>query len=162
MPSSHTRPAATLALVVLVALGLFASPATAAVAAPAADDGSSDGGAVDVVVDYTPMENSTVAARTDATSGENGGDGGIECHGTVADHSCDKGGDLGAGPATVDYDGTNRADPVNTTGGGGDYVTVGGGGESATVGFDCDLNTSVSPESCTTEANSSQGGAPLP
>lgn len=50
----------------------------------------------------------TVAFEGEVDVGDDGGEGGFTCTGMPTDHDCDKGGDVYAGPATVDYDGFNR------------------------------------------------------
>lgn len=50
----------------------------------------------------------TVGVDGEVDVAGNGGDGGFTCTGMPTDHDCDKGGDVSAGPGTVDYDGYNR------------------------------------------------------
>lgn len=112
----------------------------------------------------TTTENSTL--RLHLTAGVVG-DGGwmlIECEGnTTLTHECDKGGELDAGPASVDYEGYNYANPPGMYGGGGDEVTVSAENRRATGEFDCDLQQSTLPDACTVNGSSSEtGGTSLP
>jgi hypothetical protein len=146
MSALDTRTVAT--LVAVVALGTLAAPVAA------------DGGESDVTVDAAPTGNSTVIVDTGLAADGNGGEENVTCTGSVLDHECDKNGSLTAGPLSVDYTGDNYANVTALRGGGGDAFEVRGANESLLVGFDCDLNTNVSAESCSVTANSSQGSLP--
>jgi hypothetical protein len=82
----------------------------------------------------------TVGADTGVTVGEDGGDGGFVCTGTVTDHDCDKEGDLDAGPASVDYEGFNDDSAEERESAFGDHFVVTVDDEGAVVAFTCELD----------------------
>lgn len=116
-------------------------------------DGRGDGSADD--------GNSSIAVELDVGPENPGGDGGFACTGTPQRHECDKGGDLAAGPLTVDYEGYNYADAPGMNGGGGDEFTVAAENRTATAGFDCDLRRETLADGpCAVDGNSSEGDLP--
>jgi hypothetical protein len=159
MTSSGRTALAALLLAVAV-VGAFAGPV-------AAGHGGS-----------TPENSSTGESHGEIRATENStvelhqalgllGDGGwllVDCEGDFTlHHECDKGGELDAGPASVDYDGYNYGNPPALYGGGGDEVTVTAGNRSAAGEFDCDLRPSELPQACTVNGSSSEtGGTSLP
>lgn len=129
------RTAGVAAVALLVALGVLVGPATAG-----NHSGSDERGADD---------NSSFSVSTYGHVAGAGGEGSMECTGDpLGAHGCDKGGELDAGPLSVDYDGYNYGDPPGRTGGGGDAFTVEGGDQEATVGFDCDLGPTPESSDC--------------
>jgi hypothetical protein len=83
----------------------------------------------------------TVGADTGITVGDNGGDGGFVCTGTVTDHDCDKEGHVDAGPASVEYDGFNDDSLAERESAFGDTFVITADGEGVLVGFECTIGT---------------------
>lgn len=129
------RTAAVAALAVVAALAFGA-----AVGVAAADD-HDDG-------------DSSVTVEGDVDAGPAGGEGEYDCEGDVTfHHACDKEGELEAGALSVDYDGENRAEPSERTGGGGDAFVFGVDDRTAGVGFACDFGPDPPEENpCSTGA----------
>lgn len=159
MSSSGRAVVAALVLAVVV-VGAFVGPAAAGHEGSTPENGT-DGESSGTV---TTTENSTLRLHEAAGGAGNGGWMLVECEGnTNVTHECDKGGELDAGPVSVDYEGYNYANPPGLYGGGGDEVTVTSGNQSASGEFDCDLRTSTLPQACTVNGSSSEtGGATLP
>lgn len=91
-------------------------------------------------------EDTTIGANESVTVGENGGEGGFVCKGTVTDHDCDKAGELEAGPASVDYDGFNDDSLEGRESAFGDRFVITADGESAVVAFTCEFDDDPSAE----------------
>ena len=149
------------ALVLAVAVGgAFAGPVAAG------HDGSTpeNGSTGEAHGEIRATENSTVELHQ--ALGLLGDSGGllVECEGYFTlHHECDKGGELDAGPASVDYDADNYGNPPALNGGGGDELTVTAQNRSASGEFDCDLQPSALSRACTVNGSSSEtGGASLP
>lgn len=119
MISATTRAALVGAVVLFVAGGVLAGAAAA---------------------DSHEDDEWTVAFDGEVDVEDNGGEGGFTCTGMPTDHDCDKGGDMYAGPVTVDYDGYNRGSLE-----GGEYefedrfVVTDGDGRGAVVVFPCEF-----------------------
>lgn len=105
--------------------------------------------------------NSTVALTLEVGDESAGGEGSYVCTGTPQRHGCDKGGELSAGPASVDYEGDNFANVTGMHGGGGDEFTVSGENRTGTAGFECDLRQETLADGpCAVYGNSSEGDVP--
>jgi hypothetical protein len=86
-----------------------------------------------------PTDGTTIDVDIAVDAGGEGGDGSVVCTGAVTDHDCDKGGELGAGPASVEYDGFNDDSLEERSSAFGDTFVVTAGNESATAGFTCEI-----------------------
>jgi hypothetical protein len=103
-----------------------------------------------------PTEGTTIDVDIAVDAGDNGGDGSVVCTGAVTDHDCDKGGELDAGPTSVEYDGFNDDSLEERSSAFGDTFVVTVGNESATVGFTCDVGLEA-PEGNPCPVDASQG-----
>lgn len=157
-PSGRTALTALFLAVVVVAS--FATPVAAGHDGSAPENGS----AGETSGEIRGTENSTIGLHQAVGLTGHGGWLLVECDGYVTlHHECDKGGELDAGPASVDYDGYNYGNPPALYGGGGDEVTVTAQNRSASGEFDCDLQPSALPQACTVNGSSSEtGGVSLP
>ena len=101
-----------------------------------------------------PTEGTTIDVNIDVDADGEGGDGSVVCTGAVTDHDCDKGGELDAGPTSVEYDGFNDDSLDERSSAFGDTFVVTAGNESATVGFTCEIGLEPSAENpCPVEAS---------
>jgi hypothetical protein len=103
-----------------------------------------------------PTEGTTIDVDIAVDAGDNGGDGSVVCTGAVTDHDCVKGGELDAGPTSVEYDGFNDDSLEERSSAFGDTFVVTVGNESATVGFTCDIGLEA-PEGNPCPVDVSQG-----
>ncbi|MFW5963371.1 MAG: hypothetical protein ACOCQM_00800 [Natronomonas sp.] len=93
-----------------------------------------------------PTEGTTIDVDIAVDADGEGGDASVVCTGAVTDHDCDKGGELDAGPASVEYDGFNDDSLEERSSAFGDTFVVTVGNESVTVGFTCEVGLEPSAE----------------
>lgn len=100
-------------------------------AAPAAAD---PGGAMAA----SPLEGSSLGVDIAVASPAGAGDGGIDCAGDpVGEHTCDKTGNLTAGPLVIDYEGFNDGTPAAGDYAFSDDVVVEIGGQTTGANVTC-------------------------
>lgn len=91
-------------------------------------------------------DDTTVGANESVTVGDDGGEGGFVCKGTVTDHDCDKQGQLNAGPASVDYEGFNNESLEDRRSAFGDHFVITVDDEGAVVAFTCEFDDDPAAE----------------
>lgn len=140
MNRTTTRTLFVAVAVLFVAVGVLAGAA-------AAD--SHDGG----------DDEATIGFDGEVEHEGNGGEGGFSCAGMPTDHDCDKGGELSAGPADVEYDGYNRGSLE-----GGEYefsdefVVTGADGDGVVIVVPCEFQDEPPEDNpCPASAGEYQG-----
>lgn len=142
MSLQTTRLTVTVAVALVVAVGLFTGPA-------AAGDGdgllSGDDGGNEVSVG--------------GGSSQASGSGTVDCDADQSGaHDCEKEGTLEAGPLTVDYEGNNGADPANQEGSFGDSLQVEANDQTAGGEIYCEFSADSTENPCAFNQTAPGGG----